>query len=140
MKALRSRAITLGFLTDFVGTWILGAAVIALDPTLGALSAEQQSAALATSPILFILGSLMTYAGGFVAGHLAPGEELANAFVVGALSTLLTFVSLLDSSQGTPFWLEALAMLITIPLAIAGGLTRASRRRRSPVSAGRWRS
>ena len=131
MKALRSRAITLGFLADVAGSWIAGIAVFAFTPGLEGLSVEQQSAVLSVSPFVFLLGSLMTYLGGFVAGHLAPGEELANSFAVGALVTLLTFFSLLDSSAGTPFWLVAVAMLITIPLAVAGGLSRASLRRKT---------
>ena len=132
MKALVPRAISLGFLTDMLGTTIVSTLYLALDPRLAALSPEAQSAALGDSPVAWLLGSLMTVAGGFVAGHLAASKEVPNAFAVGAFSTVLLFVSILGAPPaGGPFWVVALSMLLTIPLAIAGGVARAALRRQA---------
>ena len=131
MNALRPNALLLGLLTDVGGTWLLTSFVLALDSRYAALSPEDQAAALATAPAMWVLGSLTTYLGGFVAGHLAIGEELANSFAMGIASTVFSFVEILSAPPTAPFWVEAAALLITIPLACAGGLTSAALRSRA---------
>jgi len=82
----------------------------------------------AESILGWVLGGFMTFLGGMVAAQLAPGSELASAFGVGALTTAYTFLIVLASPAEGPFWPIALAMLITVPLAVAGGTTRAALR------------
>ena len=131
MNALRPSALFFGLLTDIGGTWLLTSFVLALDSRYAAMSPEDQAAALAMAPAMWVLGSLTTYLGGFVAGHLAVGEELGNAFAVGIASTVFSFIEILSEPPTAPFWVEAAALLITIPLACGGGLTRAALRSRT---------
>lgn len=131
MNALRPQAVVLGFVTDLAGTWIAAALVLALDPAMSGMSVEDQSAVLSSSPLMFSLGAAMTLLGGFVAGQFAPGEELSNAFAVGALSTAFGFLNTIGAPPVVPFEIEALGLLVTIPLACGGGLLRAALRSRA---------
>ncbi len=133
MNDLRPRAVTAGFFLDTVGTWVTQLLILALTPGLAALSEEQQIAFLGTSAGSQALGAAWTVAGGFLAAHLAPDREIANAFAVGALSTILGFLGAFSAPDTIPLAYEALGLAITIPLALAGGWSRAAFRRGPPV-------
>ena len=124
MNDLRPSAVSAGFLLDSVGTWLTLLAVIALTPGLAGLTEDQQTAFLVAAPAVQVLGALWTVVGGFFAAHLAPEREIPNAFAVGALSSILGFLSAFSAPASVPFAYEAVGLAITIPLALAGGLLR----------------
>ena len=132
LNDLRPIAVSAGFLLDVMGTWLTSLAIIAMTPGLAALSEEQQTTFLATNAGAQAVGALWTIAGGFLAAHLATDGEIANAFAVGALSTILGFLGAFSSPPDVPFAFEAVGLAITIPLALAGGWSRAAFRRGPP--------
>ena len=70
----------------------------------------------------FIVASLLwgtatTVFGGFVAARVARSHPYFNALAVGVLGLVL---GLLMGGQA-PFWFDALAFLVSVPAAVAGG-------------------
>ncbi len=125
---LRPAAILAGLLTD-VGGSLLAQAVVAYafgaDPA-DAAAVDRLSASPAFLAVSLSVALASTALGGFVAAHLAKGEELNNAFVMGVASA----VSSLMFTLGTPLplWFVAVNIALTVPAALAGGYARAKTR------------
>lgn len=130
MNDLRPSAVSAGFLLDTVGTWLTVFAIFAFTPGLAGLSEDQQTAFLTAAPAVQVLGALWTVVGGFFAAHLAPAREIPNAFAVGALSSMIGFLSAFSAPSTVPFAYEAVGLAITIPLALVGGWLRVKLPRR----------
>lgn len=88
------------------------------------MTQEQVNAAIEavtqTPSFLFaslIYGTATTVFGGFVAARLARSHPYFNALAVGTLGIVLGLLLGGDS----PFWFEALAFVVSIPAAVAGG-------------------
>ena len=62
-------------------------------------------------------GTATTVFGGFVAARVARSHPYFNALAVGVLGLVL---GLLMGGQA-PFWFDALAFLVSVPAAVAGG-------------------
>ena len=62
-------------------------------------------------------GTATTVFGGFVAARVARSHPYFNALAVGVLGIVL---GLLMGGQA-PFWFDALAFLVSVPAAVAGG-------------------
>lgn len=88
------------------------------------MTQEQMKAAIqavvSTDGFLFaslVYGTATTVFGGFVAARLARSHPYFNALAIGVLGIVLGL--LLD--DGAPFWYDALAFLVSMPAAVAGG-------------------
>lgn len=96
------------------------------------MSQEQVNAAIqavtGTGSFLFaslLYGTATTAFGGFVAARLARSHPYFNALAIGVLGIVL---GLLLGSD-VPFWFEALAFLVSVPAALAGGQVALRQRR-----------
>ncbi len=85
---------------------------------------EETSAAIqavtSTGGFLFVsllYGMATTVFGGFVAARLARSHPYFNAMAVGVLGIVLGLLLGGDA----PFWFEALAFVMSVPAAVAGG-------------------
>ncbi|HEY0820562.1 MAG TPA: hypothetical protein VGD46_17375 [Rhizobacter sp.] len=64
-----------------------------------------------------LYGTATTVFGGFVAARLARSHPYFNALAVGVLGVVLGVLL----GGEAPFWFEALAFLVSVPAALAGG-------------------
>lgn len=64
-----------------------------------------------------LYGTATTVFGGFVAARVARSHPYFNALAVGVLGLVLG----LAMGGEAPFWFEALAFLVSVPAALAGG-------------------
>lgn len=125
---LRLPAIIFGWVTD-----VFGSALAAI-PVFAAFGADPSDPAsldrLATSTAYLVtslgVGLFFTAAGGFVAAHIARGEELNNAFVLGIVSAASSTILSLGSPLPLPY--IAAGVLATVPAALLGGYVRARTR------------
>jgi hypothetical protein len=88
------------------------------------MTPEETEAAIqavtSTNGFLFaslLYGTATTVFGGFVAARLARSYPYFNALAIGVLGIVL---GLLLGGEA-PFWFEALAFLVSVPAAVAGG-------------------
>ncbi len=126
---IRPLAIVTGLIIDIGGS-TLAAVPLALafgaDPT-DPSAYERLVAASSTFVLVALpLGLCFTAAGGFVAAHLARGQELNNAFVVGIASAITGLLFATGSSL--PLAYLAASIALTVPAALAGGYVRARTR------------
>lgn len=125
---LRLPAILFGWVTDVFGS------SLAAIPLLGAFGVDPgDPAALdrlmtSTSYLVasLVVGLCFTGAGGFVAAHLARGEELNNAFVLGIVSAASS--AILSMGSPLPLLYVAAGVVATVPAALLGGYLRARTR------------
>lgn len=129
MSELKVRAVLIGSLVDFGGTFVAGSLFIAgVAVVTGATTQEQLARVIDASTTLLgaslALGLLMTLLGAYVAARLAPGAERLHAFAVGVVSTLIGFSSVFAAPDASPFWAQAAGLVLTVPAAFAGGELR----------------
>jgi hypothetical protein len=125
-SGIRPKAILVGIVTDIGATYL---AMAILMVSLGAgtrdLSEEdarqliestfQQPAYLLLSGVL---GLLATALGGYVAAKVASVAPLLNAACVGLFDIILGILLIGDA----PLWFSIIALLLTLPAAIMGGM------------------
>lgn len=122
---LNVSAIIIGLVVDLGSSTIGGLVLFALlgvdpgDPAAVAQLVEWPPYLLASLP----LGLVFTSLGGFTTAHIARGEELNNAFVMGVASAIAALVFSL-ATPGLPLWYLLMAALLTVPAAVAGGYVR----------------
>lgn len=76
------------------------------------------------STLYISLGLLSSGAGGFLAAHCAKHDRILNAMLTGAISTGFGFLITYTNPQSMTSSLQTMSLLLTIPIAIAGGLIR----------------
>lgn len=115
-------AMLLSLALDVVGS--LGLIVVFGVQLTADMSPEQVNAALdeVTGTTSFLLASLVygtatTAFGGYVAARVARGYPYFNAAAVGGVGIVLGLLLSADA----PWWFQALAYLVSIPAAVAGG-------------------
>ncbi|WOB09024.1 hypothetical protein [Piscinibacter gummiphilus] len=88
------------------------------------MTPEETQAAIeavtATDGFMFaslLYGTATTVFGGFVAARVARSHPYFNALAVGLVGLVLGLVM----GGEAPFWFEALAFLVSVPAALAGG-------------------
>jgi|GEM_PF-3122045 len=69
-------------------------------------------------------GLLFSGAGGFLAAHCAKHDRILNSALAGAISTSLGCLMTYTNPQFIPSSLQTISLLLTIPIAIAGGYIR----------------
>lgn len=129
MEGVNFRAVFVGTVVDVTGSIIVGGAILAVAAmSIGATTPEQLTAALQSSVGLQLLavtvGLLFVVFGAYVAARIARQAEMANAFVVGLLSTALSFLVVFAEPESSPFWSQAASLVLTIPAAFLGGQIR----------------
>lgn len=125
---IRPKAVLFGILADIGATFI---AMMVLTTFLGTqvggenLSQEEVmqliERALQEPPYLLLgglLGLLATVLGGYVAARTAEVAPLLNAACVGVFDVVLGIFLI----GGSPLWFGVIALLLTLPAAIAGGV------------------
>lgn len=115
---LNLKAVLVGWLTDVIGTQIVGGIiglVAGVVLTMQGSQPEQLMERLTNSTGLhivgFCVGLLLTVAGGFVAAHIARGAEMKHALAVGVLSLLTGIISLRLMPNTSPGWYLPAALL-----------------------------
>jgi len=68
-------------------------------------------------------------AGGAVAAHLTPGREVRTALVLGITLLAVGLLVVIGRPGTAPLWYHGASLALVIPVALAGGRWRASRRR-----------
>jgi predicted phage tail protein len=125
-SGIRPKAILIGIVADIGATYLIMAVLMV---SLGAgardLSEEEarqliESALQQPSYLLLsgALGLLATALGGFVAAKVAIVAPLLNAACVGLFDLVLGVLLIGDA----PLWFTAMALLLTLPAAIMGGV------------------
>ncbi len=125
-SGIRPKAILIGIVADIGATYLIMAVLMV---SLGAgardLSEEEarqliESALQQPSYLLLsgALGLLATALGGFVAAKVATVAPLLNAACVGLFDLILGILLVSDA----PLWFSAMALLLTLPAAIMGGV------------------
>lgn len=134
------KAILSGFALDFIGSQIASAIVVV--PFAAALAAravpvEQIEARLYSSStfllFIFVISSVFTIAGAYLAAHMAPGDEIRHALAVGVIGLLLGVVALSAQPKILPIWYNIAAFALILPCAYLGGTLRRIRPRRAPL-------
>ncbi len=126
---IKPAAIIFGWLADVTGTAIAAVPLLLLfgvDPT----DAEAVDRLTASTPFLAAtlpVGLLFTVVGGYVGAHLARGEELNNAFLVGIASAITSLLFALGASTDS-LWYVGVSVALTVPAALLGGYVRAKTR------------
>jgi hypothetical protein len=129
MNDLNTRAVITGSLVDVAGTLFASYVFFfAVAASTGTSGAADTAAAIDASAVLLVvqlaIGLSLTAAGAYVAAVMARGAERANAFAVGVLSTVISFLLVLSAPDTSPFWALAAGLILTIPAAFAGGELR----------------
>ena len=127
-RKIKIGSIFSGFLIDTIGSMItssvFGAGMGVYYATHGLSQTELSSQLFAgyTSLLfLFIIGSLFTILGGYVAGRMAKQFEILHGGLVGAISLFAYIVLLPWSESPTPIWYEIVSAVTVIPFGIFGG-------------------
>ncbi|MEK6620811.1 MAG: hypothetical protein AABZ26_07560 [Chloroflexota bacterium] len=129
MIGLDVRAVLVGSLVDISGSIVVGGAILAFaGAVMGATSPEQLSAAFDGSTGLqalsLVLGLAFVSLGAYVAARVARTAERLHAFAVGIISTTVGFAFVFAAPESSPFWYQAVSLILTIPAAFAGGEVR----------------
>ena len=125
---LHAPAILFGWLADVALSGIAGVAVVVafgVDP-MDAAAVDGLSSVLPYFLVSLPVALVCTAIGGYVAGHLAAGEELNNAFVMGVASAVTSLVFTIGAT--VPLWYLAASIALTVPAALGGGYVRARTR------------
>jgi hypothetical protein len=104
---------------------------VATSSDRASLESTIQSAGYVTASL--ILGLVATALGGYVAARKSPRAELTNALAVGIVMVLLGILLLVLIRIPLDLW-GTLGLVLTIPAALAGGLTRLSQLERSAAT------
>jgi hypothetical protein len=132
MSRIKWSAVFIGLLVDIGGTMFLGillviaqnaAGVTILDPV------SQDSGHLLTQ---FIFGLAFTVFGGFVAGLVAQRDFVLHGAAVGAVSIVMSVISVATGSNNPP-WFEVAAVASVIPGGALGGFLASSMSSNEPV-------
>lgn len=126
MKGLDPRAVAIGAAVDIGGSILIGGALFAIaGSVLGASDAEGMARLFQTSLELQVfslaVGLLFVAIGAFVAGRVAKGDEVSHGFAVGVISALVSFTCVFMDPAASPFWYQAVALILTIPSGFLGG-------------------
>ena len=125
-SGIRPKAILIGIVTD-IGVTYLIMAVLMISLGAGARDLSEEEArqlienALQQPSYLLLsgaLGLMATALGGFVAAKVAIVAPLLNAACVGLFDLVLGILLIGD----TPLWFSVIALLLTLPAAIMGGV------------------
>jgi hypothetical protein len=125
-SGIRPKAILIGIVADIGATYLIMAVLMV---SLGAgardLSEEEARQLIESTfqqPFYLllsgVLGLLATALGGFVAAKVAIVAPLLNAACVGLFDLVLGILLIGDA----PLWFSVIALLLTLPAAIAGGV------------------
>ena len=122
---VQPKAVILGFLVDFVGTFVVmaiigGIAGFVYAMNDGDISAFEESIYSNTLLMLFtvLLGSGFTVLGGYIAGRVARESLLFNASLVGVAGIAIGVFFWGDA----PLWYDMTGFLLAVPAACLGGL------------------
>jgi hypothetical protein len=120
------RALVGGVAADWLGT-LLTAGLLGAAFGVGPETDESRLAELVAAPEFLLAatihGTFFTAVGGYVAGRLAPSDELRHAVIVGLLS--LVMAALIATTPGggprPAWWFDVVGYLLAVPAAAAGG-------------------
>lgn len=125
-SGIRPKAILIGIVTDIGATYlVISVLMISLGAGARDLSEEEARQLIESTfqqvPYLLlsgVLGLLATALGGFVAAKVAVVAPLLNAACVGLFDLVLGILLIGDS----PLWFSVIALLLTLPAAVTGGV------------------
>jgi hypothetical protein len=125
-SGIRPKAILIGIVTDIGATYlVMSVLMVSLGAGARDLSEEEARQLIESTfqqvPYLLLLGALgllATALGGFVAAKVAVVAPLLNAACVGLFDLILGIVLIGDG----PLWFSVIALLLTLPAAIMGGV------------------
>jgi hypothetical protein len=128
MRHISIRAVILGAAITFLLDLLVGSALLfafGRDAFAAATTDAERSAVISALTqdnafllVGFVLGTLTTVTGGFVAGLMARRLPYMNSAAVGAIGVLQGLM-LFDGNS--PYWFSVLGFVINIPAALVGG-------------------
>jgi len=127
MKDISFKAIIIGLLVDIGGTFAFAfafgiLAIILLTSTDGDIrQLEDFSRTPVFRTVTPIVGLLFTGLGGYMTARISKSEELKNAFFMGIASAAFGMISIFTLSGSETYWLDLIAMILTIFFAVLGG-------------------
>lgn len=130
MSDLNVRAVILGALVDIVGTLIASYVFYGIVSAVAGVSLDGAGPyvdlSLGLQVTQLAIGLALTAAGAYVAATLSRGAERTNAFAVGVVSAVISFLLVFTAPPDTtsPFWSIAAGLILTIPAAFTGGELR----------------
>ncbi len=125
-SGIRPKAILIGIVADIGATYLV-IAVLMVSLGAGARDLSEEEArqliesTFQQAPYLLlsgVLGLLATALGGFVAAKVAIVAPLLNAACVGLFDLVLGILLI----GNAPLWFSVIALLLTLPAAIMGGV------------------
>jgi len=127
---LNFRAAIYGFLIDVIGTELTAfvlTIVFSIMLAMQGKSSAQIQAELTSNNFLILyvsFGVIFSIAGGCLAAHCTEHDKILNAALTGVISVSLGYLMTYTNPAYIPNTLHTMALLLTIPMAIAGGLIR----------------
>jgi hypothetical protein len=127
---LNFRAAIYGFLMDVIGTELTSfvlTMVFSIMLAMQGKSSSQIQTELTSNNFLIVyrfFGIIFSIAGGFLTAHCTKHDKILNAALTGIISVSLGCLMTYTNPAYIPNTLHTMALLLTIPMAIAGGLIR----------------
>ncbi|HEX6163152.1 MAG TPA: hypothetical protein VFZ31_07295 [Vicinamibacterales bacterium] len=119
MKRIKWSAVFVGLLVDIGGTFFLGISLVVAQGIVGVTILDAMSQDPRQLLFQFSFGLALTIFGGFVAGLVAQRDFALHGAAVGALTVVMSVISLPGST--TPPWYDAASALSVIPAGAFGG-------------------
>ncbi len=115
------RAVALGTAVSIGGSAVLGVVTsVVIGITADESLPRERAVADAVSTFLLwtlLVGLVLTFVGGFVAGRLAPAQKILH----GALVGLIALVVRLVLAGAAPAWFKAASCILVVPIGAFGG-------------------
>ncbi len=127
-RKISIKGIVLGELVDIGGTTLSLAVIMIIMGGFSSLQGATETDLNARItrefapiiPFLTILGLCFTFWGGFVCARIAKSAEIMHSSIIGIIGIVLGVLSY-QPQTGVAFWLNIIALILTIPIAVLGG-------------------
>ena len=120
MSRIKWSAVFIGLLLDIGGTMLLIFLLLIAQNIAGVTVLDAESEEPRHLLVQFVFGLAFTVFGGFVAGLVAQRDFVLHGAVVGALTIVLSVISIATGSTSPP-WFEAASALSVVPGGAFGG-------------------
>jgi len=124
-RKINFKAVLIGELVDIGGTLLVVFVLAFVMVLQGIPAADIEATILAWSNkvsvlvIYYIIGLSFTFWGGFIGARIAKSAEIMHSGIIGVIGVVLGLFSLQSST--THLWLNIIAVILNLPVAMLGG-------------------